>query len=70
MNNNEIERPSALTEVDRNETTFLIEVFEKIPDETGKKIALAYLEGFAAACSSFDPKALHNKMTSRKMPRP
>lgn len=48
MNTTEIKRPSNLTEEDRAETTVLIEAFKKIPDELGKKIALAYLEGFTA----------------------
>lgn len=52
--NTEIKRPSKLTEEDRAETIVLMEAFEKIPDELGKKIALAYLEGFAAACSTFE----------------
>ena len=54
MNKNEISIPSNLTEEDRADTIVLIEAFKKIPDELGKKIALAYLEGFAAVCSTFE----------------
>ena len=42
MNTTEIKRPSNLTEEDRADTIVLIEAFKKIPDELGKKIALAY----------------------------
>ncbi len=51
MNTKEVKRQSVLTEEERTETKILMQTFEKIPDKTGKKIALAYLEGFAAASS-------------------
>ena len=51
MNTNEFKRSSSLSDEEWTETKILMQTFEKIPDKTGKKIALAYLEGFAAASS-------------------
>lgn len=51
MNTEEVKGASVLSKEDRTETMILMQTFEKIPDRTGKKIALAYLEGFAAASS-------------------
>ena len=49
MTTNTIERPSKLTEAERADIKKLMEMFEQITDDTDKRIALAYLEGMAAA---------------------
>lgn len=49
MNTNEIKRPSALTEEEMTEMKRLIGAFNLIPDEIGKKIAIAFIEGVATA---------------------
>lgn len=48
MTTNTIERPSKLTEAERADIKKLMEMFEQIND-TDKRIALAYMEGMAAA---------------------
>lgn len=55
--NTTIERPSQLTEEERTETKRLTETFAMIPDDIGKRIALAFLEGMAAASNPRPPKA-------------
>ena len=49
MTDMEIRTPSTLTEDERTETKRLIDAFNLIPDEVGKKIALAFIEGVATA---------------------
>lgn len=55
--NTTINRPSQLTEEERAETKKLTETFMLIPDDVGKRIALAFLEGMAAASNPRPPKA-------------
>lgn len=57
MTTNIIERPSQLTDEERAETKKLTETFALIPDDVGKRIALAFLEGMAAASNPKPPKA-------------
>ena len=54
--NTTINRPSQLTEEERTETQKLTETFAMIPDDIGKRIALAFLEGMAAATNPRPPK--------------
>ena len=45
------ERPSQLTEAKRTETTELVDIFEQIQDDTARRIAMAFIEGVAAAAA-------------------
>lgn len=49
LNTIEKERPSQLTGVKRTESEKMTETFALIQDSTVRKIALAYVEGLAAA---------------------
>lgn len=49
MTDKEIRRPSTLTDDERTEMKRLIDAFNLIPDEIGKKIAIAFIEGVATA---------------------
>ena len=55
--NTTINRPSQLTEEERTETKKLTETFALITDDVSKSIALAFLEGMAAATTPRPPKA-------------
>ena len=57
MNDKTIKRPSSLTEAERAETKKLWELYSTIPDENVRRIAMAYLEGMAAAFMDQAPKA-------------
>ena len=55
--NTTINRPSQLTEEERTETKKLTETFALITDDVSRRIALAFLEGMAAATNPRPPKA-------------
>ena len=55
--NIEIERPSCLTEKERAENRKLMESFAQLQDDACRRIALAYIEGMAAAAMPHSPKA-------------
>ena len=48
--------PSSLTEAERAETMKLWETYIKIPDKNVRRVAMAYLEGMAAAFMDQAPK--------------
>lgn len=56
MNTKGNRRPSSLTEAERAETKKLWELYSTIPDENVRRIAMAYLEGMAAAFTEQAPK--------------
>lgn len=45
------ERPSQLTEAKRTETTKLVDTFERIQDDSARRIVMAFIEGVAAAAA-------------------
>lgn len=55
MNSTENGRPSQLTDVKRAESEKMTKTFALIQDGTIRRIALAYVEGLAAA-EAYDPK--------------
>ena len=54
--NKENVMPSSLTEAERAETMKLWETYIKIPDKNVRRVAMAYLEGMAAAFMDQAPK--------------